>query len=237
MCTSYLSRILFINSFGKRFSSTFKRKNVSNIVNLHILGSNTSNSVVNAVLRLHDPELFSFNCTDGYQRLCIEVGLTLPDVDYVFLTNSHWNHFAGLLSLFITKRESKLATTIFGPKCVEQQIKNLVPDYEKITFTQSIDDIIIENNSIKIKSIPLDEETIAYSVLINKYQGKFNIEKCVDDDVPVSVFRQLDDGFDVTLDDGRLIKSVDYHERASPKQEFIGKYFFFILVKILKKKM
>lgn len=200
------------------------RANGSPVAKLFIVGANSPDSVVNAVWRTKRPDLYAFNCSEGFQRLSMDADLSMPNVNYVFLTSDRWSHYAGLFSSFITKQEFNIPITIFGPKSVEKKIDAMVTHYSGRKFVHCTDDVLVEDNAMSIRSIPLgsDGDTFAYSVIINEYYGRFDIEKCVDADVPLSAFKDLAAGTDVTLDDGRLIKSVDVHTGASPRQEFMG---------------
>ena len=141
--------------------------------------------------------------------------------------------------------------TIHGPPgCMElyQATKRFVRLYEFNVLAHTEDDGVFEDGAVKVEQVKLDRavnkkcpnlprnwkedeqgEWEDYDNTVQSYichfspkPGKLDIEKCVDLGVkPGPMLGMLKAGKDVTLDDGRLVRSCDVVGDAAPPSSFL----------------
>ncbi len=164
-----------------------------------------------------------FDCGEGTQFRLMEAGLNRSRIDAVFITHLHGDHFFGLpgllTSLSLNRRKEPL--TICGPRGLGAILKMIpgLDDHElsfPIEFREFDDDFgkmtVMETPEFTVVARPLEHRVpvAGYRFQERPRPGNLDVDKAralgVDD---YRHFRQLKDGHDVTLADGRIVRSRD----------------------------
>lgn len=71
---------------------------------------------------------------------------------------------------------------------------------------------------------------MAYICKIPSHNGTFDLEKCLDQGLPVDVMKKLGNNENVTLSNGEILKSIDYKYNIDGEHNFLGKIIPFIFI-------
>jgi len=142
------------------------------------------------------------DCGEGTQVSMRMKNCGFKNIDLIFITHLHGDHFYGLMGLLSTIGNSSRVDdlTIVGPKGITEMINNMKTLIEYLPYKL----IIIENptgtfsliNSIlkdvEISTLELDHssECLGYSLYF-KRTPKFNIEKAIQNNVPKLLWQKL----------------------------------------------
>jgi ribonuclease Z len=131
--------------------------------------------------------VFLFDCGEGAQKRLMKSGISFMDIDKIFLTHWHADHFAGLIPLIQTmnleKREKPL--TIFGPEA-ERFVSNIMDmGYFGLRFPVKAVNVPFEGSEIlkidegedyEILSVPVFHTVPAVGYCF-KEKDKWNIDE------------------------------------------------------------
>lgn len=161
-------------------------------------------------------ELLLFDCGEGTQRQMAWTEISPMNVDTIFITHFHGDHFLGIPGLVQTMslmdRERKLK--IFGPSKTKERVSQLL---QTPIFTQKFEVEIrelepgekIDREEYFIETAEPDHSVneIAYSLTEKELPGKFYPEKAKNLGLePGPKYSQLQQGESVKLSDGTVIK-------------------------------
>ena len=199
-----------------------------------ILGSASATPVYNrnptAQLLNCNERFYLIDCGEGTQQQLIKYGFKASKIDYIFISHLHGDHFFGLIgllsSLHLNGRTKALH--IFAPAAIKDilELQFLHSDtrlrypinYYAIDATKS--EVIFRNNDVIVETILLNHRIpcTGFKFTEKKRLRKLIVEKLEADKVPVEFYQMLKRGVDVNLQDGRLIKYLDYTtDSATPK--------------------
>ncbi len=161
-------------------------------------------------------ELLLFDCGEGTQRQMTWTEVSPMNIDTIFLTHFHGDHFLGIPGLVQTMslmdRERKLK--IYGPPETKEKVSKLIqiPTYTE-KFEVKIQELEpgekIEREEYFIETAEPDHSVneIAYALNEKQRPGKFHPEKAKNLGLqPGPKYARLQNGESVKLSDGTIIK-------------------------------
>ncbi len=169
------------------------------------------------------------DCGEGTQHQLLHTKLSTHQLQAICITHVHGDHCYGLAGLLASMAMSgrKTALKLIAPKAIHTLLQALQATTElylpyEIEFI-AIEDYLIENKSIylqfhsshklKIDIIALSHRVASYAFVLSQslYKRSLKTAKLNAENVPASrLWGKLQQGEDVTTEDGRLLRSQDY---------------------------
>jgi ribonuclease Z len=184
-------------------------------------GKPTIKRNVSALAVAREAEWLLFDCGEGAQTQITRAGLSPNRLAAIFITHLHGDHFNGLPGLLSTmgldRRNREL--TLAGPPGVREYL-NTLERLRVIFITYPLDlkeltaadlKAVLETADYTVTARPLDHRLFAlgYRVDERPRPGRFDVERARELGVPEGpLWGRLQAGDDVTLDDGRMIRSL-----------------------------
>jgi ribonuclease Z len=168
-----------------------------------------------------DRELFLVDCGEGTQRQMIRYG-TGFDVDAIFFTHFHADHYIGaigfLRTLSMLGRQEPL--DVYGPRPARRLLDvMLFTGTEKLAFEVRIHEVapgaVVRRDGCAMAAFETDHRTpsVGWVLLEDERPGRFHPERAEALGVPKGpLFGALQRGGDVTLADGKVVRSRDVVE-------------------------
>uniref|UniRef100_A0A1A9WWX6 Zinc phosphodiesterase ELAC protein 2 n=1 Tax=Glossina brevipalpis TaxID=37001 RepID=A0A1A9WWX6_9MUSC len=209
---------------------------------LQVLGAGGNGAPVSLFL-FTDHSRYLFNCGEGTQRLAHEHKTRLARMESVFFTRNTWPAIGGLPGLILTLQETGVRNlSLYGPPYLD----NIFYSMKKFVILRNLqlkikdctqaDEQHFEDGVMSMKFITLerdkqhisaetkynDQVVIAYICNLKPKPGVLNLQKCVDHDVPPGpLLGLLKNGIDITLDNGKIVKSKDVCDPGDKPLNFI----------------
>jgi ribonuclease Z len=186
-------------------------------------GKPTLKRNVSALAVARESEWLLFDCGEGTQMQIARSGLNPSRLSAIFITHLHGDHFNGLAGLLSTmgmdRRTREL--TLVGPPGINEYLATLarlkilfvnfplkVREFGPVSNLTSV----YEAPEYVVRTHPLDHRLFAlgYRVDERPRPGRFNLQRARELGIPEGpLFRRLQLGEDVRLEDGRVILSSD----------------------------
>ncbi len=205
-------------------------------MNLEVFSLGTSGMMplpgrfLTSVLVRRDGELFLFDCGEGTQVSLKMLSLRWKKISAIFISHMHADHVTGLPGLLMLSsqvdRDEPLY--IYGPQRLGEYIESsrrildMYINYE-IIFTPVERGVIYTGDGFTINAFPLNhtKPCFGYSLTEEQRKGEFFPDKATALGVPRGpLFGRLQNGEEVTLDDGRVIKPSDVMGTAREGRKF-----------------
>lgn len=141
----------------------------------------SANRGVSALVVRRGGDTLLFDCGEGTQRQLIR-SIGLPDLEHVFLSHFHADHFLGLPGMFKTfaLRGRELPLTVYGPRGLRRMIALLEPLYDRLTYSVDVRELA-ENETVSfdgytVTPFPVDHQGVAvgYAVVEDARPGRFD---------------------------------------------------------------
>ncbi|MFC4411187.1 ribonuclease Z [Chungangia koreensis] len=164
-------------------------------------------------------KIWLFDCGEATQHQILHTTLKPRKIEKIFITHLHGDHIFGLPGLLGSRSflggDEKL--TIYGPKGLKEWIQlTLKISQTHLNYVMEIieieEGIIFEDDSFIVTAKELEHVIPCYGYRVEQkpLPGKLLVEKTSEIGVPKGpLLKRLKDGQDVTLEDGRLIRSAD----------------------------
>lgn len=178
--------------------------------------------------------MFLIDCGEGTQVQLRKHKVKFNRIKHIFISHLHGDHFfglAGLVSTFrLLTREADLH--IYGPKGIKEVITlqmkladswtNYKLIFHELSSTES--QLIFEDDRVEVHTIPLEHRVYTNGYLFKEKKGdrKINIDAVETANINTAYYRKLKQGFDVTNEDGVLIKNetVTFEPKKSKSYAF-----------------
>jgi ribonuclease Z len=205
------------------------------VLNLTILGTGSATPILlrnpSAQVLSNEYESYLIDCGEGTQNQLIKYKIKTNKIKHIFISHLHGDHFFGLIGLLssfnLAHRTEPL--TIFGPKGLDDII-TIQLKYSgtflhfKLTFTAintTIDEVIVENEIIKITTIPLIHRIPCCGFLFEKKPKNRNIIKGkINEHFSIEEIKQLKEGKNVLHEDLSIKYSVETHTKAHSSAKY-----------------
>ena len=173
-------------------------------------------------------ERILIDCGEGTQRQLLR-SVGLPDVEHVFLTHFHADHFLGLPGMLKTfaLRGREVALTVYGPRGLHSLMADLRRVYGKLTYEVRLQELEPS------QAVPFDgfqigaygavhgPEALGYALFEDERPGRFDLERARALGVPEGpAFGRLQRGEPVEAD-GRMIEPAEVMGDARPGRRLV----------------
>ncbi len=162
-------------------------------------------------------ELFLIDCGEGTQVQLRRNKIKFSKIKHIFISHLHGDHCYGLVGLISTfrllNRENELH--VYGPKGIKEiitlqlKLSNSWTNYPLYfhELESKEPQVIYEDEKLSVETIPLVHRIYTNGFLFKEKPGdrKLLIDKAVDYNIDVSLFKSLKKGKDVTSESGELI--------------------------------
>lgn len=182
-------------------------------------------NVSSCVLKLLDEinELWMFDCGEATQHKILYTTLRPRKVSKIFITHLHGDHIFGLPG-FLSSRSFQGGETdleIIGPEGIKTFVLTALKLSQsqlsyRLTFQELPKDFcgtVLDTHSFSVVAAPLDHRitSFGYRVIEKDKQGELLVGKLKEEGVaPGPIYKELKEGKQVTLPDGRMLNGADY---------------------------
>ncbi len=161
------------------------------------------------------------DCGEGTQIQLRRYGIKFSEIENIFISHLHGDHFFGLPGLISTFRllGRTKELNIYGPKGIRQAIKLLMNlgkswinfDLNFVELEEKNSVKLKENDSFSVSTIPLKHRIYTNGFLFTEknIKKKIKIEKIEKLNIDKSLYNNISLGKDVLLDDGTMILNKD----------------------------
>ena len=155
-----------------------------------------------------------FDCAEGTQRQLMRSTLGLPDLEEIFLTHFHADHYLGLPGMLKTfsLRQRELPLTIYGPAGLHDLYKSLGRIVGKLSYPVELEEVrpgeALERDDYRILVFPVHHgvSAVGYAVAEEERPGEFDAATADALGIPFGPERgALQRGESITLDDGEVL--------------------------------
>ena len=176
--------------------------------------------------------LFLIDCGEGTQIQLRKIKVKFSRIQHIFISHLHGDHFYGLIGLISTFR--LLGRTamlhIYGPKGIKEIITLQLKLAKSWTdyplhfheLEQDSSQVVFEDETVRVETLPLDHRIYTNGFLFTTQASKrkMNVDAIKDFDLLPFHFKQLQQGADVTLEDGRILENKVYTLPPSKSKKY-----------------
>ena len=178
---------------------------------------NTSSVVLN--LSAEGEGYWLFDCGEATQHQILHTSLKPRKIGKIFITHLHGDHIFGLPGLIGSRSflGGDEPLDIYGPAGLEEWLETTLRitkthlNYE-LGIHEIGEGIVVEDDDFRVIAniFSMSFHVLGYRIEQKPLPGKLLIDKVNEAGVPKGpLLKQLKDGEDVTLDDGRIVRSQD----------------------------
>jgi ribonuclease Z len=155
-----------------------------------------------------------FDCAEGTQRQLMRSTVGLPDLDQIFISHFHADHYLGLPGMLKTfsLRQRETPLTVYGPPGLRELFGDLRRIFGKVQYPIDVVEVrpgeALERDGYKILVFPVHHgvSAVGYAVVEDPRPGFFDVAAADALGVPSGPERgELQRGESVTLDEGRVV--------------------------------
>jgi ribonuclease Z len=160
-------------------------------------------------------ERLLFDCAEGTQRQLQRSTVGLPDLEEIFLTHFHADHFLGLpgmLKTFALRGRDETDLTVYGPSGLRELFARLKPFLGRLPYRLTTvelepgDSLARDGYTLETFAVDHGVAALGYALVEEERPGRFDVETADALGVPPGRERGvLQGGEPLTLADGRVI--------------------------------
>lgn len=159
-----------------------------------------------------------FDCSEGTQRQLLRSDVGLVELEEIFLTHYHADHYLGLPGMLKTfaLRGREIPLTIYGPAGLGDLLGALRRIFGRLTYQVTPVEVQagerLERDGYRIEAFAVDHgmNAVGYAIVESERPGRFDVDLADSLGVPDGRERGvLQRGDSVTLDDGRVVNPAD----------------------------
>jgi ribonuclease Z len=178
----------------------------------------TAKRALSATLVRHGGDRLLVDCAEGTQRQLLRSDLGLVDLEEIFLTHYHADHYLGLPGMLKTfaLRSREVPLTIHGPRGLEELFATLRRIFGRLTYPVELVELEpgarLERDGYVVDCFTVDHPApaIGYRLVEHVRPGRFDVEEANRLGVPDGRERGLlQRGEEVSLPDGRVVRPAD----------------------------
>lgn len=171
-----------------------------------------------------------FDCAEGTQRQLMRSTLGLPELEEIFLTHFHADHYLGLPGMLKTfsLRQRELPLTIYGPAGLRELYKSIGRIVGRLSYPVEIEEVrpgeALERDGYRILVFPVHHgvSAVGYAVAEHERPGEFDSAAADALGIPFGPERgALQRGESVTLDDGQVLSPDAVLGAARPGRRIV----------------
>jgi ribonuclease Z len=174
----------------------------------------TANRAPLALLLRRGGERLLFDCAEGTQRQLMRSAVGLPDLEEIFITHFHADHYLGLPGMLKTfaLRQRDVPLTVYGPPGLRDLFSSLGRVFGKLSYPLELVELragdTLDRDGYRILVFPVHHgvSAVGYAVVEHVRPGRFDVETADALGVPNGPERgALQRGDSITLADGRVL--------------------------------
>jgi ribonuclease Z len=174
----------------------------------------TANRAPTALLVRRGGERLLFDCAEGTQRQLMRSVVGLPDLEEIFITHFHADHYLGLPGMLKTfaLRQRDVPLTVYGPPGLRELFGGLKRVFGKLSYPVELEEVrpgeALERDGYRILVFPVHHgvSAVGYALVEDVRPGRFDVETADALGIPNGPERgALQRGDSVTLSDGRVL--------------------------------
>jgi ribonuclease Z len=178
----------------------------------------TAKRALTATLVRRGGDRLLFDCAEGTQRQLLRSDIGLVELEEIFLTHYHADHYLGLPGMLKTfaLRGREVPLTVYGPRGLNDLFGTLRRIFGRLPYPVSTVELepraSLERNGYRIETFAVDHgvEALGYRIVEDGRPGRFDVDEADRLGVPDGPERGLlQRGESVTLADGRLVSPSD----------------------------
>lgn len=178
----------------------------------------TAQRALAATLVRRGGERLLIDCAEGTQRQLLRCDVGLVELEEIFLTHFHADHYLGLPGMLKTYslRGRELPLTIYGPRGLRELLTTLRRIFGRLTYPVETVELEpgarLERDGYRLETFTVDHGVAAlgYALVEGERPGRFDVETATALGVPDGPERGiLQRGEAVTLPDGREITPAE----------------------------
>ena len=155
-----------------------------------------------------------FDCAEGTQRQLMRSTLGLPDLEEIFLTHFHADHYLGLPGMLKTfsLRQREPPLTVYGPPGLVELYRSLGRIVGKLSYEVRLEELrpgeALERDGYRILVFPVHHGVSAVGYVLAEHErpGEFDASAADALGIPFGPERgALQRGESITFDDGRVL--------------------------------
>ena len=155
-----------------------------------------------------------FDCGEGTQRQLMRSTVGLPDLDQIFITHYHGDHYLGLPGMLKTfqLRQRELPLTVYGPPGLRELFSGLRRVFGKLAYELELVEVrageALERDGYRVLAYPVHHGVSAVGYALDEYDRPGGFDEAAADalGIPFGPERgALQRGESITLSDGRVI--------------------------------
>jgi len=184
-----------------------------------------------AILVRRGGERLLVDCAEGTQRQLQRSTVGLPDIEEIFITHFHADHFLGLpgmLKTFALRGRDAVPLTVYGPRGLKDLFSKLRPFLGRLPYPLTTVELppgeTLERGEYAIETFALDHgvAAIGYALVEHDRPGRFDVAAADALGVPPGPERgMLQGGEPVTLPDGRVVTPDSVLGPARPGRKVV----------------
>ena len=174
----------------------------------------TANRAPPALLVRRGGDRLLFDCAEGTQRQLMRSTIGLPDLEEIFISHFHADHYLGLPGMLKTfqLRQRETPLTIYGPHGLNDLFAGLRRVFGRVSYPLELVEVrpgeALERDGYRILVFPVDHGVAAVGYAVDEHErpGRFDNAAADALGVPFGPERgALQRGESITLADGRVL--------------------------------
>ncbi len=174
----------------------------------------TSKRALSATLVRRGGDRLLFDCAEGTQRQLLRSDVGLVELEEVYLTHFHADHYLGLPGMLKTYslRGRELPLRIYGPRGLDELLSALRRIFGRLSYSVDSTELepgaVLERSGYRVETFSVEHgvPAIGYSIVEDERPGRFDVDTAAALGVPDGPDRgRLQRGETVTLSDGRAV--------------------------------
>jgi ribonuclease Z len=184
-----------------------------------------------ALLVRRGSERLLFDCGEGTQRQLQRSAIGLPDLQEIFFTHFHADHFLGLpgmLKTFALRGREEVPLTAYGPRGLRELFNRLRPFVGRLPYPLTIvelepgETLLRGDYTIEGFAVEHGPEALGYTIVEHERPGRFDVAAADELGVPDGPARgRLQAGEDVTVESGRTVTPAEVLGEARPGRKLV----------------
>src|SRR5215208_2110732 len=162
-------------------------------------------------------ERLLFDCAEGTQRQLLRSDVGLVDLEEIFVTHFHADHFLGLPGMLKTfaLRGREVPLVLYGPRGLDELMQSLRRIFGRLSYEVAVvelaTDAVLPRDGYELHTFPVrhGRDALGFALVEDERPGRF--------DVPTADAR----GEPVTLTSGRVIAPGEVLGPARPGRKLV----------------
>lgn len=190
----------------------------------------TARRAPSATLVRRGGERLLFDCGEGTQRQLLRSDVGLVDLQEIFLTHFHADHFLGLPGMLksFALRGRELPLTLYGPRGLDELLHSLRIIFGRLSYEVAVVELaagaVLPRDGYELQTFAArhGRDALGYALVEEARPGRFDVAAADALGIPFGPQRgALQAGGAVTLPDGRVVTPEQVLGEARPGRKLV----------------